>query len=373
MKTTTLTLRPGETHTHFMPDTTAFAPSAVASRVAVVAKPAGAVAPEPGGLRRRASWVLRLLLLASLGWVSACSLAPARRPRPPILKATGGLPPMTDARPRDVVSVPMVYDPEHTVPVVTARLNGGPGFPLVLDSGGNHTIIGKHRADRARLPSLGATGQITTAFGNREKTELALVRELQLGRLTLHDVPVLVHGFSQSKLTEMLGGELNVLGTPALSAFAFVSFDYRRQRVHFSYDQRYSTPSRREGAFRLPLSFTADGHLRVPITFPGGRTRQAIVDTGYDGVLLISPETLDSLGLSHHAATGRPVRAVGPGAELSGRVFLLPGLRMDGQDLPEVEAWTGKIAEPLLIGSGLLRYFKATFDFERMVLWLERP
>lgn len=313
-----------------------------------------------------------VILVSSLGWFTSCAYAPSKRPRPPMTKATAGLAPMTGAEPLGVVSVPMLTDPEHTVPVVTARLNGGPGFPMVLDSGGNHTIVGGLRARHAALPSLGASGQITTAFGNREKTELALAQELAFGSLKMRNVPLLVHGFGQSKLTEMLGGELNVLGTPALSAFAYVTFDYKRQRVYFSYAKRFRPPLRRRHVMKLGLSFTADGHLTIPVTLPDGKTRPAIVDTGYDGVLLISPATLAAANLSHFAERGRPVRAVGPGAELAGRVFLLPGLRLDGEVLPEVEAWTGQIQEPLLIGSGLLRYFTATFDFERMILWLER-
>lgn len=352
------------------------APSLSQTRAARVFLDSAAAKSLRACLRRQgAAWLARAILTLAMACFTACSVTSApqpKPPRPPLFKATAGLPAMTHAVPAKEVTVPMVHDPDHTVPVVIARLNGGPGFPMVIDSGGNHTIVGESRARLAELKPLGASGLITTAFGNREKTELALARELTLGPLTMHNVPMLVHGFRPSKLTEMLGGELNVLGTPALSAFSYVSFDYKRQKVTFSYSRPFRPPWRRSHVLRLPLQFTSDGHLTVPLTLPNGKTSPAIVDTGYDGVLLISPRMLEAAGLSHYAAEGRPVRAVGPGAELAGRVFMLPGLRMDGQLLPDVEAWTGQIEEPLLIGSGLLRYFKATFDFERMILWLER-
>jgi hypothetical protein len=52
-------------------------------------------------------------------------------------------------------------------------------------------------------------------------------------------------------------------------------------------------------------------------------------------------------------------------------VFLLPGVELGGRHFPNVEAWTGGIEDSVLVGSGLLRFFRATFDFKRMTLWLE--
>lgn len=277
---------------------------------------------------------------------------------------------MLDVQPRTPVAVPMVRDPEHTVPIVRARLNRGDAFPLVLDTGGNHTMIGRKRAEASKVEIMGPHGQITTAFGNQQSTHLGIVGELALGSLSLRGMPVLVHDFGKSSLSPALGGELNVMGTPALAAFSHITFDYKRQRVIFNYAGEFDPPSR-DRSLRLPLSVTNEGHLSVPVTFPGGSTRQAIVDTGYDGVLLMSERSLKEVGLAHLSAKGRPVRAVGPGAELDGRVFFIPGLILDGRPIPNVETWTGPLKEPLLLGSGLLRYFRTTFDFQAMVLWLE--
>ena len=279
---------------------------------------------------------------------------------------------MEDVRPRGVVEVPMVRNTAHTVPIVRARLNNGASFPLVLDSGGNHTMISRRRAEASQLAPLAGHGRITTAFGNQEPTQPALARELSMGLLTLRGVPVLVHGFRSSALAEALGPDLNVLGTPAMAAFSYITFDYRRGSVFFSFDQPFQ-PASRETTLRLPLSVEKEGHFSVPITFPGGRTMRALVDTGYDGVLLMSPHTLHRLDLEALARTGRTVRAIGPGAELKGRVFMIPGIELDGRPIPNAEAWTGEIDEPLLLGSGLLRYFRTTFDFRQMILWLELP
>lgn len=295
----------------------------------------------------------------------------SRKSQPgPLFRATGGLPPMADVQPRGHVAVPMVDNAPHTVPVVRARLNGGDSFPLVLDSGGNHTMIGKQRADRERLIALGGRGQITTAFGNQGSTRLALADRMELGRLSFIGMPVLVHDFGRSTLSSTLGGELNVLGTPAMAAFSYITFDYHARQVYFSYRDRFDVPSR-DRALRLPLRLTKEGHLSAPITFPNGMTRHAIVDTGYDGVLLMSRATLEALDLTPYAQKGRPVRAIGPGAELDGRVFMIPSITLDGRPFPNIETWSGSIEEPLLLGSGLMRYFKATFDFRRMTLWLE--
>jgi len=264
----------------------------------------------------------------------------------------------------------MVRDPDHTVPIIRARLNRGESFPLVLDTGGNHTMIGSRRAEKSKVEIMGPHGQITTAFGNHQTTRLGIVGELALGKLALRGMPVLVHDFGKSPLSPALGGELNVLGTPALAAFSHVIFDYQRQQVIFDYAGRFVPPPRKR-SLRLPMTVTHEGHLSVPVTFPNGRTRQAIVDTGYDGVLLMSEKSLRELDLLHYSENGRPVRAVGPGAEMEGKVFFIPGLQLDGRPIPNVETWTGPLQEPLLLGSGLLRYFRTTFDFHTMVLWLE--
>lgn len=310
-------------------------------------------------------WVLGLGLL-----LGGCGVLVERNPRAPLVRATGGLAPMLDVHPRGPVSVPMVRDAQHTVPIVEARINRGERFPLVLDTGGNHTMIGRRRADKSRMTIMGPHGKITTAFGNREETRLGLVGELVLGDMTLRGMPVLVHSFGKSALSPALGGELNILGTPAMAAFSHVTFDYERHRVIFDYTGPFDPPSR-ERALRLPLTITKEGHLSVAVTFPNGRTRQAIVDTGYDGVLLMSAKTLQELDLTRYAQSGRAVRAVGPGAEMDGRVFFIPGVELDGRPFPNVETWSGPLDEPLLLGSGLMRYFRTTFDFRTMVLWLE--
>jgi len=286
------------------------------------------------------------------------------------MRATGGLNPMVEVEPRSPVAVPMVRDPNHTVPIVRARLNRGELFPLVIDTGGNHTMIGRHRAELSKVEITRRTGHITTAFGNQKATRLGIVGELSLGQLSMRGMPVLVHEFGKSTLAPSLGGELNVLGTPALAAFSYVTFDYRRQQVIFDYAGHFVPPPR-ERTLRLPLTVTREGHLSAPVTFPNGRTRHAIVDTGYDGVLLMSEKSLRDLDLTAYSTTGRPVRAVGPGAEIDGRVFFIPGVVLDGRPIPNVETWTGPLQEPLLLGSGMLRYFRATFDFRAMVLWLE--
>ncbi len=290
--------------------------------------------------------------------------------RAPLLRATGGLPALAGVTPEKPVVVPMRPRGAHTVPIVSARINGGETFPMVLDTGGNHTMLSDRRADRSHVVRLQGGGHITTAFGNKKPTGMGLINKLEFGPLGMRGLPVLIHEFPSQGLAEVLGPDLNVLGTPAMASFSFITFDYRSNRVIFSAKEIYRAPSR-DHAVKLPLKVEPTGHLSVPLGFRGGKTIRAIVDTGYDGVLLLGKSTVDTHNLREGATGGRTVRAVGPGAHTDGEVITLPGIFLDGHFFPNVEAWTGDIGEPALLGSGLMRYFRTTFDFHRMVLWLE--
>ncbi len=261
----------------------------------------------------------------------------------------------------------------HAIPIVRARLGDGPSFALILDTGGNNTMISEAAASGHDIGPVIGTGKIATAFGNQRPSELVLARELSMGGLTLRGAPVLVHHFTSTHEDHGLGSELNVLGTPAMACFSYISFDYPRQRVIFSLKEPFSPPPR-GSCLKLPLTVEKDGHFSVPVRFHDGKKRQVLVDTGYDGVLLVSRQLVDELGVGHHAAQGVQVRAIGPGAATTGSLFSLPGMEVAGCEFTDVEAWTGGTSSgTTLLGSGFLRRFRATFDFRRLTLWLEVP
>ena len=313
--------------------------------------------------------IVQASLVAAAVLFGACQSMDRARQREAITRVIGGIAPLHDVHPRGPVSMPLLSDTHHTVPVVQARVNNGPEFPLVLDTGGNHTMISARRAKSSDVGAVLGSGQITTAFGNRERSQVAVARELHLGKLALRGVPLLIHHFKSRHPMEGLGPDLNVLGTPAMSAFSYITFDYQAQRVTFAYEGAFRPM--REDALRVPLRVETDGHLGIKIQIAGCRSTRAIVDTGYDGVLLISPPKVKELCLEGFAKSGINVRAIGPGASTEGLVFLLPGVELGGRFFPHVEAWTGGVEDSILVGSGLLRFFRTTFDFHRMILWLE--
>ena len=261
----------------------------------------------------------------------------------------------------------------HAIPIVRARLGEGPPFSLILDTGGNNTMISEAAAQGHDIGPVIGTGKIATAFGNQRPSELVLARELRMGGLVLRGAPVLVHQFTSSHENHGLGAELNVLGTPAMACFSYIGFDYPRQRVIFSLKEPFAPPPR-GSCLKVPLTVEKDGHFSVPVRFHDGKRRQVLVDTGYDGVLLLSPPLVEELGMQAHAARGVQVRAIGPGAATTGTLFVLPGMELAGCEFTDVEAWTGGTSSgTTLLGSGFLRRFRATFDFQRLILWLEVP
>jgi predicted aspartyl protease len=118
----------------------------------------------------------------------------------------------------------------------------------------------------------------------------------------------------------------------------------------------------------VPFNVT-DQDLRISLGFPNGRRADFLVDTGYDGELLMSTSTTEYAGLDAVVRRGRQGAVRGIGGEMMQIAFTVDWIEMGGRRFGYVKASTGTQID--LIGSGWLRQFRVTFDFRRRVMWLE--
>ena len=111
------------------------------------------------------------------------------------------------------------------------------GLPLeaVIDTGTQITIgnlalrdklIRKNRGKFVTVPVTGVTGETM-------KMELAKIAELELGSVTLHDVPMAFADVPPFKMFGIQNQPALLLGTDLLESFRKVSLDFRARKVRF--------------------------------------------------------------------------------------------------------------------------------------------
>ena len=160
--------------------------------------------------------------------------------------------------------------------------------------------------------------------------------------------------------------EVNLIGSPVIGGFRYVTFDYAGARFVFSPATSY-VPGR--GAQRIPLT-VRDNLFYVPLRI-GTHTIPALVDTGAKDQIFLNEKLLRSWGLEATAKNGTTYRAVGLGGINQGRTFKVPLVFIGDTPVRDVSVDTSSGAWQARIGTDLLKNWRVTFDFEHRALWLE--
>jgi hypothetical protein len=111
------------------------------------------------------------------------------------------------------------------------------GLPLeaVIDTGTQITIgnlalrdklIRKNRGSFVKIPVTGVTGETMIM-------EIAKIAELQLGSVTLHDVPMAFADVPPFKMFGIQQQPALLLGTDILESFRKISLDFKARKVRF--------------------------------------------------------------------------------------------------------------------------------------------
>jgi hypothetical protein len=139
---------------------------------------------------------------------------------------------------------PLRYNPNDII--ITARRSRGQlilthvqaaGFPLdaVIDTGseisiGNYALrdklLRKNRAKFQTIPVTGVTGAVM-------ELQIATIRQLQLGPITLENVPIAFADVPPFKMFGLANEPALLLGTDILETFRRISLDFRARKVRF--------------------------------------------------------------------------------------------------------------------------------------------
>jgi predicted aspartyl protease len=259
------------------------------------------------------------------------------------------------------------------LPTIRMSLNHSRPIPFIVDTGAQLSVVEADIALSLKAdvyaPSEGTMR--VQGVGGEEKAWLARFASVQLGPIEFSDlVTVLRRETSALRFggVRVGGFDVNLLGAPVISAFSFVTFDYREKRMTFSGSTAF-VPSR--GAVRVPMQMR-DSLPYVPVQI-NGHTYQALVDTGARDQLFLNEEVVRELGFGAAARSGGTFKAAGLGGMIRGRTFRLPLIYVGGVPVPDVAVDSSGGPWRVRIGSELLERWRTTFDFRNRALWLEMP
>jgi len=274
--------------------------------------------------------------------------------------------------PEHPVEVPMDSGTSG-LPTIRMSLNHGKPVRFIADTGAQLSVVEADIALGVKADVFApAEGTLRVqGIGGEEKAWLARFATAQLGPMEFTDLVTLVRRESSALRfggVRIGGFDVNLLGAPILSAFSFVSFDYRAKRMMFSGSTPF-VPSR--GAVRVPMVMR-DSLPYVPVQI-NGRTFSALVDTGARDQLFLNESVVRELGLQTAANTGGTFKAAGLGGMIRGRTFRLPIIYVGEVPVPNVMVDSSGGPWRVRIGSELLERWRTTFDFRNRALWLEMP
>jgi predicted aspartyl protease len=259
------------------------------------------------------------------------------------------------------------------LPTIRMSLNHSKPIAFIADTGAQLSVVEADIALSVKADVFApADGTMRVqGIGGEEKAWLARFSSARLGPMEFSD---LVTVLRRESSTMRFGGvrvggfDVNLLGAPVLSAFSFVTFDYRGKKMMFSGAAPF-VPSR--GAVRVPMELR-DSLPYVPVQV-NGHTYQALVDTGARDQLFLNDQIVSELGLQNAASAGGTFKAAGLGGMIRGRTFHLPVIYIGGVPAPNVIVDSSGGPWRVRIGSELLARWRTTFDFKNHALWLEMP
>jgi predicted aspartyl protease len=199
------------------------------------------------------------------------------------------------------------------------------------------------------------------------------IPQLAVGALRVQNLDALAIDMSRQsrKLGLAIGG---VLGYSFLKD-RVTEFDY----THAALVIGEAPAGHLAGAAALPFRIDADDDVIVDVLVNGKRAI-AVLDTGSNGALAVTPNAIRALGLTRNARGGKSIAGMGYNGTYRATRGFVERLRLGDIDIAQVPTtfWqpnTGhdRTSWQVNIGNRVLRRFDPVFDYRRKLVYLRAP
>jgi hypothetical protein len=275
----------------------------------------------------------------------------------------------------DTASVSFVQtDP---LPLIQARVNGSDPVHLLIDTGSAELMLDSTFAATIGAPRFGTeTG--TFAADQKARYEYGRVDSLALGRVTIHDLPVVIQNLQ--RFSAATGGKpvTGIVGTTVLRHFTF-TLDYPGRRLLLE-PLATGDAAMEDGTIETPIWMASDHILLARGTLGAGPSFPWVLDSGFADAALTCPEsTLRDAGIPLPAGAGS--EGMGGGGRLKVRPFRAPRATLGGAEATGLRGLLGPFPTSLEFGLGFrvggilshefLRAWTVRFDPGRMRVGLK--
>lgn len=273
------------------------------------------------------------------------------------------------ALPRSPVQVPFAV--QANTPVIQATGADGRPMSMMLDTGAARLVLGARTAANTGVPTVNAWEIQATMIGvvGREAGLVGMAGPLAIGDWRLPAWPCFVRTFETSGRS--IAYPENILGLDLPARYcSYLTVDYRQRQAVFGFRSAYRPQSAQHSS--------APFQLREGVAFitlkSGGLSWDAVVDTGSFNGIEINERIARQLGVQDQ------------GKVIEGLVLLAVGgtvtsdqARLRTITLPSVQLLGGRYEKTPVdispgiarVGSGFLRDYRVTFDFQQKKIWLE--
>ena len=264
-------------------------------------------------------------------------------------------------------SVP--FDLVGNRPIIQLRINGS-DEPLrfVLDTGSGISVVSEKTAKRLKIKSI-TKGGFARGLGGDGKFEIVygLLRQIDVGDVTLRQVPVYIRKFHQN--SQEVDG---YIGLALISKF-LTTIDYGNSTFSLTRKSDDTRRFRENVDLSLPLRLTSSGFLSGEVQLQGVESPlNFIVDTGAS-VSVISDQVAKIEGIVRFQGEEKLTVIGSAGVTDDVRTFMLPKVtfgkhsRKDimavALDLDIINEASG-FEQSGILGGNFLKNYRLTFDFK---------